>query len=84
VLGERLKDAFGRLGDDLVNDILDIAGAMIGFELAVRARAFLHNPIRVADFFTAAEFIDDVANKPIEQFVQQFARGQFDFFAEVN
>src|SRR4029077_13053595 len=76
--------AVRRLGDQLVHYGLEIAGALVGSELAVRARTLLENLVGVLDFLAAPQLVHDVADEPLDELAHEVARGQLDALAEIE
>ncbi len=69
--------------NDIAHHGLEIAGFLVNTQLAVSAGAFVHDGADIFNSVAAAEIVDDVINK-LEQFMNEFARGDFRFLAKVN
>src|SRR5690348_5818207 len=73
-----------RLGDQLIHDRLEIVGALVRRELAIRARAAGEDLVRVRHLLPAAQLVHHIADEPLEQLTDEIACGQLDAFAEID
>src|SRR5579872_1143891 len=54
------------------------------FQLPVGTRAVFQNPVGIFDLISSAEFIDHIAEKPVDHFVNEFADGNLFLFSQVD
>jgi hypothetical protein len=68
------RDALGGLTDELIDDGLEVAGALERRELSIGARAFAHDLERVLHLAPASELVDNVVDEPRQHFCDELAR----------
>src|SRR6185312_16723831 len=76
--------AVRRLDNQLIHHGLEVTRAPEGGELAVRARAFLEDPVGVFDFLAAPQLVDDVADEPLDELAHEVTGGKLDALAEID
>src|ERR1039458_7595010 len=81
--GGLIEDPDPRLGDDVVHDLLQVAGLFEHFQLPVGASAHLEHLVNVIDLFSRSKLIYDGVNQ-LKVFQHQIASGNFFLFAEIN
>src|SRR3989442_742834 len=79
----RLGHSGAGFGDQVAHDGLQVAGFMEDAQLAVRARAFVHDRVDILNGAPAAQVVHDVVHE-FEQFGNELAHGHFGFLAKVD
>src|SRR5213075_2281813 len=77
------RDAVLGLRDDVVDDVAQIVAALVRGELAIGARALLHDLPGVVAVLAGAELVDDVIDE-LEQLVEQRTERHLFALAEVD
>src|SRR3954467_15789605 len=81
---DRRSNALGCLGDESIDDCLEITRALERRQLPVGARSLPHDLERVLDLLPASELVDDVIYEPGEHLGDQLAGGKLLILAEVD